>query len=37
MSKEAYYEWNKWENMDYQETYCHKTGEQSNGNTNIVI
>lgn len=35
LSKEAYYEWNKWENMYYSENYCHKTGENSFGKTSM--
>ncbi|MEO9954805.1 hypothetical protein [Nonlabens sp.] len=35
LSKDAYYEWNKWENMYYSENYCHKTGENSFGKTSM--
>lgn len=27
LSRDAYYEWLEWKNMDYKENYCHKTGQ----------
>lgn len=33
MSEEAYQSWSKYKNKDYQEKYCHFTGEESNGET----
>jgi RNA polymerase-binding transcription factor DksA len=33
LSKDAYYKWNEWGDADYQEKYCHFTGEKSNGET----
>ena len=35
MSKEAYNSWAKWNNYDFEEAYCHKTGKQSFGKTSM--
>ncbi len=33
---EAYHSWATFENWNYRENYCHKTGEQSNGRTSMA-
>jgi len=35
MSYEAFKMWNKYKDADYQEKYCHFSGEKSNGNTSV--
>jgi hypothetical protein len=35
LSEQAYKSWSLWGNVDFQEAYCHKTGEKSNGNTSM--
>ncbi|MFV8346878.1 hypothetical protein [Flavobacterium sp. ZB4P13] len=35
-SLEAYYLWANFENWNYRENYCHKTGENSNGRTSMA-
>ncbi|MBF4983912.1 phospholipase D family protein [Nonlabens mediterrranea] len=35
LSRDAYYEWVEWKNMDYSENYCHKTGRNSNYQTSM--
>lgn len=36
MCRDAYYEWRVWENPDYEENYCHYSGERSNGRTSMA-
>jgi len=36
MSYRAYKEWAKYENWEYPENYCHRSGEKSNGETSMV-
>jgi hypothetical protein len=31
----AYNEWSQYSNVDYRETFCHKTGKRSNGKTSM--
>jgi len=33
---DAYRSWAKFENWNYQETYCHRTGRESNGKTSMA-
>jgi len=35
-SYKAYKSWAQFENYDYPENYCHKTGKKSNGNTSMT-
>lgn len=35
MSYKAFKEWDKYQNYDYPEKYCHKTGKKSNGKTSM--
>jgi len=35
LSKEAYYEWLEWRNMDYKENYCHQSGRRTDGKTSM--
>lgn len=35
MSYNAYLTWAAFENYDYKENYCHKTGEESHGRTSM--
>ena len=36
MSYDAYKSWSKFSDGDYQEKYCHYSGEKSNGKRRIV-
>jgi len=35
LSKEAYQEWNKFKNDEYEENYCHYSGKESHGKTSL--